>query len=119
MSLEGPSRHSSSENHEPIFDSRETQHAIFSADDTPHLHDELREKNAGEHHVSNLFDENESRLGGERLDLATGKRIDTSTSDPLDGLEVHDATTLAVDDAAGDAADKWLRENDPNYKKLN
>ncbi len=116
MSLEGPSR-GNHDNREPVFDAREKEHSIFTADGAAHLEDELKETNAGEHHVSNLFDENESRFGGDKMDLATGKPIDNSTSDPLDGLAIHDPLSSALDDADDDDAARWLRENDPEYKK--
>src|SRR4051812_33279833 len=109
MSLENPSA-----GEEPIFDARERSHHIFKAKGAPHLQDELKETNAAEHHVSNLFDENETRFGGDRIDLATGKPIDNASSDPLDGLKVHDFAPIEEDD---DEAARWLRENDPDLKK--
>ena len=110
MSFENPNT-----NDEPVFDARERRHRIFKAEGAPHLHDELKETNAAEHHVSNLFDENETRFGGDRIDLATGKPIDNASSNTLDGLEVHDVLTPLEEE--DDEAAKWLRENDPNLKK--
>lgn len=100
----------------PIFDSRDDDHVPFNAHGSEALKDELKETSAGEHHFSNLFDQDEDRAG-EKTDLATGRPIDNSTDHGIDQLSVHHDIPAEVKDDEDDAAARWLRENDPNHKK--
>jgi hypothetical protein len=99
----------------PIFDSREDAHTPFDAEGSEALEAELNETKAGEHHNSNLFDQDEDRAG-EKVDLATGTPIDNSTDHGLGGLTIHQTPHVESDDK-NDAAAKWLRENDPEKKQ--
>ncbi len=69
-------------------------------------------------HIDNLFDQNED-FGGEKVDLATGRPIDnsTATSREIDGITARKAGQAPIGKVveAEDAAEKWLRENDPNH----
>jgi len=70
-------------------------------------------------HNDNLHDEDETRAGGERTDLATGENIDNSTFTELDGLTITDSPERPDKGlaelrraVAGDAAaSRWLREH--------
>lgn len=73
-------------------------------------------------HTDNLHDENEG-AGGRLFDEATGDRIDNSTYTGLEDLVVLSdqevRTSLGgagVTAAKRDAAEEWLKENDPDYK---
>lgn len=95
----------------PIFDSRDDDHSIFKAHGSEALEAERKETDAGEHHNSNLFDQNEDRAG-EKIDLATGRPIDNSTDHGLEHLSVHDDLPHLKDDEDKDSpGEKWLREN--------
>lgn len=69
-------------------------------------------------HDSDLFDQDED-AAGEKYDLSTGEKIDNSTYTGVENLPVvsEDAIDQLKDDVSGDDADKWLRENDPNWGK--
>lgn len=73
-----------------------------------------------DNHSANLYDQNED-AAGEVVDLATGKKINNSGNVVIGGKlsRVEAGTTDALPDLKEeeDAAAKWLRENDPNYKK--
>ncbi len=98
----------------PIFGSRE-EVTPFRPEGSEVLEAELAETRAGEHHFSNLFDQDEDRAG-EKTDLATGQPIDNSTDLGLEHLTIHDLPPHSDDDSDDEAA-RWLRANDPNYKK--
>jgi|GEM_PF-6845115 len=101
----------------PIFDSREEGNTPFETDkDAEALSDELKEAKAGEHHNSNLFDQNEDRAG-EKTDLATGKPIDNSTDLGFEHLTIREGNPEESETEENDAAAQWLRENDPEKKK--
>jgi hypothetical protein len=75
------------------------------------------------HHFENLHDENEDRAG-EKVNLATGKPI--KNSGPLESADMRlsvvkrgkeNEDVLGKVEEEEDAAAKWLRENDPDYRK--
>ena len=62
-----------------------------------------------------LYDEDQDRAG-ERTDLATGKPIDNSTFTATEDLiEVAESELNETKEEMDDEADKWLKENDPDY----
>ena len=77
---------------------------------------ELHEINDRDMHFSNLHDEDADQ-SGETVDLATGKKYDNSTETGLEGLNKVDESELVTDEIVEDAAEKWLKENDPDYGK--
>jgi hypothetical protein len=89
---------------------------IFDRPKNSTLHAEFKETAAGEHHVSNLYDENED-TNGDRVDLSTGEPIDNTTMPgDSDNRAIVSSLHLSTDNQAGDATDKWLQDNDPNYQ---
>lgn len=82
----------------------------------PILEDELREVESGELHNTNLYDQNEDP-NGDKVDLGTGQAIDNTSiereSEMLTGVSA-DELFSNNDEQSGDAADQWLRENDPD-----
>ncbi len=67
-------------------------------------------------HNSNLFDEGED-LYGQKRDEATGKAVNPTevTAVQMDRLTVTRKPFADLDEH--DEADRWLRENDPEYGK--
>jgi hypothetical protein len=99
----------------PIFDSREDDHIHFEDHGSEALKAEIKETAAGEHHFSNLYDQDEDRAGA-KVDELDGKPIDNSTDHGLNNLTVHDDIPSEKKDDEDDAAARWLRENDPKLK---
>lgn len=67
-------------------------------------------------HNSNLFDEGEDS-SGQKIDEATGKAVNPTevTAVQMDRLTVTRKPFTNLDEH--DEADRWLRENDPEYGK--
>lgn len=77
-----------------------------------HLKDDLQQTVTGVMHSTNLFDETPG------TDEATGRAWDTTGGIGNDeSLTEITETHINRDTTRGDAADTWLRENDPNYGK--
>lgn len=97
--------------------SREMKRKV-NPDGETRLVEEERESKEGHLHADNLFDENED-FAGEKVDLATGKPIDnsTATSEHIDGIVTRKADQAPIGKVveAEDAAERWLRENDPTH----
>ncbi len=97
---------------------------IWPSNHKPPRNDKAEEelRNLPGHHSYDLYDQNES-ASGEKTDLATGRPIDNT------GEESTDAQLQVVDSGAGhedalppvrerdDAAARWLRENDTDFKR--